>query len=1174
MFARNYWVQPQSMGCLRLLSTARTPVRKQFKKVLVASRGEVALRVYRTLRELEIESIGIYAYEDRFSQHRQMADKSFLVGRGLDPVSAYQDLDEIINLAKENDVDAIHPGNCNLAKRSDFAQQVIDAGMSFIGPPPPVVACVADKLMARQCASGAELKVVPGTTAPITTPEEAVKFFKQLNTPIILKPACGFGGIGMTPVESLARVAEAFEYASKEAHVRFGDGSLIAEKLIESPRHIEVQVLADKYGDVAHLHERDCSYQRQHRRVLEVAPARGLDDGIRSKLFADAIAFSRQVAYENAGTVKFLVDMNGNHYFIGMSPRLQMEHCVTEEVTGIDLVHAQIRLAEGASLVELGLNQENIVLRGAAIQCQITSEDPVDSCKPKSGRLKVYRIGCGLGIRKDEFAYDGGNVSTTYGPLLCKVISHAPTFVEATKRMIRCLRDTRIRGIESNVLYLINILKDPMFTEGVAHTSYIEENPSLAEIIPPRSRGLKLLRYMSEVKVNGSFSPLGVPNAKIYRTPPDTPQPEGGAPPKGLKQILDSEGPAGFAKALRDHKGLLITDTSFRDAHQSLLATRVRTKDLLRIAPHITHHMSGLRSIENWGGATFHVCMNFLYECPWERLEALRKAIPNVPFQCIFRGANAFGYSNFPDNYINEFCKLAVQSGMDIFRIMDCLNYIPNLIFGIEAVAKAGGVIEAAIAYTGDVTDRNATRYNLQYYMNLVNELVKAGIHILAIKDMAGVLHPSAARLLIGSIREKYPDLPIQVHTHDTAGTGVASMIAAAEAGADGVDGAIDSMSGMTSQPSLGAIVRSMEYTPKATGLNLEAISKYNRYWEQTRRLYANFECTDTLKSGTSDVFEHNIPGGQYTNLQFQSYSLDLADQFPLVCKNYARANEALGDIIKVAPSSKAAGDLAQFMTQQGISSCEHLEKHAEKYALPKSVQDFFERKLGQPAYGFPKSLQEKVLRGKKPITGRPGATLEPMDFDYQRRKLEKKHELVFRMQDVLSSAMFPEEFDQMVNFRRKYGPVDLLPTDVFFSGPEHQQELEIELEHGKTLIIRLTSIGRVNSDGERQVHFEYNGQERSIFVLDREAAQKRMEYPKEQKGDLSQHGAPMKGVISIIKVKQGDEVAVSQLLFTVTSMKMEIAVKSKTSGKVRSILHPKGAFVEAGDVVVLIDPS
>ncbi|KAL6743233.1 hypothetical protein Aduo_016300 [Ancylostoma duodenale] len=855
-------------------------------------------------------------------------------------------------------------------------------------------------------------------------------------------------------------------------------------------RHIEVQVVADKHGDVVHLYERDCSYQRQQERVLEIAPARDLSEDIRARLFADAIAICKHIRYQGVGNVNFLVDFEGNHYFIGMSARLQMEHSATEEVTGIDLVNAQIRIAEGVRLSELGLKQENICVKGAAVQCQIQNEDASNFGKPQTGRLKVYRIGGGLGIRKDGFAYDGGKVDNLYEPLLCKVIAHAPTHAEATKRMLRCLRETRIRGIETNVSFLINVLKDPTFIEGAVYTSYIDENPLLTEVVPARNRGLKLLRYMSEVKVNGSLSPLGVPDAKICRTPPDTPEHKRGAFPKGFKEILDKEGPTGFAKALRNHRGLLITDTSFRDAHQSLLATRVRTKDLLRIAPHIAHHMSGLRSIENWGGATFHVCMNFLYECPWERLEALRKAIPNVPFQCIFRGANAFGYSNFPDNYIREFCKLAVQSGMDIFRIMDCLNYVPNLIFGIEAVGEAGGVVEAAIAYTGDVTKKDATRYNLAYYMNLVSELVKAGIHILAIKDMSGVLHPSAARLLVGSIREKYPDLPIQVHTHDTAGTGVASMIAAAEAGADGVDGAIDSMSGMTSQPSLGAIVRSMENTPKATGLDFKAISKYNHYWEQTRRLYANFECTDTLKSGSSDVYEHNIPGGQYTNLQFQSHSLNLADQFPLVCKNYARANEALGDIIKVAPSSKAVGDLAQFMTQHGISSVEELETHAEHYALPKSVQDFFEGKLGQPSYGFPESLQLKVLRGKKPITGRPGATLKPMDFDHQRRIIEQKHEIVFRMQDVLSSAMFPKEFDQMVNFRRKYGPVDLLPTDVFFSGPEHQQELEIELEHGKTLMIRLTSIGLVKADGKRQVHFEYNGQERSIFVVDREAAQ------------------------------------------------------------------------------------
>ncbi|WKY10140.1 hypothetical protein Q1695_002468 [Nippostrongylus brasiliensis] len=1142
---------------------------------MVADRGEAATHVLRTLREMEIESVSVYAYEDRFSRHRDQADKSFLIGAGRKPAEAYNDVDSIIEVAKKNGIDAIHPGHGALARRPEFAERVIASGISFIGPPLKVVRQMSDRLSSQQCAQAANVKVIPGTPKPITTPEEAVKVFKELNCPIILKPVRGNAKEGFVYVDDLSRVAEAFEIASTQARKLFGDGSMVIEKFLDHPRSIEVQVLADHYGNAVHLFDTDCSLQLRQRKYLQVAPTRDIDDNIREKLFADALAVVRQAGYQNAGSVQFLLDFSGEHYFIGVNACLPAEHALAEEVTGIDIVHAQIRIAEGESLEEMGLTQDSIKLNGAAIQCRINAEDPGNNFQPQSGRLKVYRIGGGMGIRKDSLAYDGEKISPHYEPVLCKVIAHASTHQTAAKRMLRCLRDSKIRGLESNLAFLQNVLADPTFNDGIVTTSFLDDNTTLLEMPQTPQTGLKLLRYMAEVKVNGAFSPLGVPDATVWRSKPQVPKVANGTANNGFKNVLQKAGPSGYAKAIRNHQGVLITDTTFRDANQSLLATRVRTHDMLKIAPFISQHLSGLRSIENWGGATFQVCMNFLYECPWERLERLRKAIPNIPFQCIFRGANVFGYSSFPDNAINDFCKLAVQTGMDIFRVMDCFNYLPNLICGIEAVGKAGGVVEGAIVYTGDVTNKNSKKYTLKYYLDLVDQLVKAGIHILAIKDMAGVLHPSAARLLVGSIRIKYPDLPIQVHTHDTAGTGVAAMIAAVEAGADGVDASIDSMSGITSQPSMGAIVRSMEHTPVSTGLDLDAISTYNRYWAETRRLYSNFECTDLLKSGNSDVFEHHIPGGQYSNLAFQSFSLNLYDKFPLVCRNYDEANKALGDIIKVAPSSKVVGDLALFMTQNGITSSEELLEKAGDYDLPNSVKDFFEGKLGQPTYGFPKRLQEKVLRGRKPkITGRPGAALKPIDFDYEKRKLEEKHHQLFSDKDTMSSVMFPKEFECMRKYRTEFGPVEYLPTDVFFAGPEHHHELEIEFETGRKLFVRLTSIGQVDEDGRRQVHFEYNGQERSVFVEDREFAKKKHVRAKEDKADIAQHGAPMKGLIVELKVSSGCKVERDQDLFVLASMKMEIAVKSKVAGVVKAVLFPVGTHVEAQDLVVIVDPT
>lgn len=1165
----------QALRTLQVAHSSSSIEYRPIKSVLVANRGEIAIRVFRACTELGIRSVAVYSEQDRMHMHRQKADESYLIGKGLTPVEAYLCIPEIIRTAKENKVDAIHPGYGFLSERSDFAQACLENGIRFIGPSPEVVQKMGDKVAARQTAIKAGVQVVPGTDHPVTTAQEAHEFCVKYGLPVMLKAAYGGGGRGMRVVRELSEVKESFKRASSEAEAAFGNGAMFIEKFIENPRHIELQVLGDKAGNVVHLFERDCSVQRRHQKLVEVAPAPNLNAELRAAMAADAVKLCRSVGYENAGTVEFLLDNTGNYYFIEVNARLQVEHTVTEEITGIDLVQSQIRIAEGMTLPELGMTQENITSQGCAIQCRVTTEDPAKGFQPDTGRLEVFRSGEGMGIRLDSAsAYAGAIVSPHYDSLLVKVISRASDLHASAAKMNRSLREFRIRGVKTNIPFLLNVLENQKFLNGTIDTTFIDKNPQLFQFQPTQNRAQKLLNYLGNVLVNGPLTPLatGLKPASVHPVIPETPA--GALPPKGYRDILVSEGPEAFAKAVRQHKGLLLMDTTFRDAHQSLLATRVRTHDLLKISPFVAHNFNNLYSLENWGGATFDVALRFLHECPWERLEAMRKLIPNIPFQMLLRGANGVGYTSYPDNVVYKFCELSVKTGMDIFRVFDSLNYLPNLLLGVDAVGRAGGVIEAAISYSGDISDPSKTKYTLDYYLKLAEELVKAGTHILCIKDMAGLLKPQAANILISALRERYPDLPIHIHTHDTSGAGVASMLECAKAGADAVDVAVDSMSGMTSQPSMGAVVASLQGTDLDTGFNLSNISDYSAYWEQARTLYAPFECAVTMKSGNADVYQNEIPGGQYTNLQFQAYSLGLGDQFEAVKKAYREANLLLGDLIKVTPSSKVVGDLAQFMVQNKLSAAD-VESKAENLSFPKSVVEFLQGYLGEPYGGFPEPLRSKVLKGLPTVEGRPGASMAPMDFDSVKKTLVEEHGPRVSEYDVASYSMYPKVTEDYLRFKDQYGPVDKLDTRIFFTGPKVAEEFEVEIEKGKTLNIKTLAMAEdLTPTGEREVFFELNGQLRSVMVRDQAAAKELHIHPKVTPGVKGQVGAPMPGKVIDLKVKEGDEVKKGAPLVVLSAMKMEMVVQCPCDGVVSSLLVTKDMELEGDDLVLVIDPK
>jgi pyruvate carboxylase len=1133
---------------------------------MCANRGEIAIRVFRAATELGIRTVAIFSHEDRLHLHRYKADEAYLVGRDSTPVGAYLGIDEIVTTAIDNDVDAIHPGYGFLSERAELARRCEEAGIAFVGPPPRVLEILGDKTAGRQLAVDSGVPVIPGTPEPVADLDAAQAFATQAGYPLMIKAAKGGGGRGMRVVRKASELADALERATSEARSAFGDGTVFIERYVERPRHIEVQILADGEGNVIHLYERDCSVQRRHQKVVEIAPSVHLAPSLRLAILSDAVKLARAVDYRNAGTFEFLVGQDGQYYFIEANPRIQVEHTVTEMVTLVDLVQAQIRIASGVTLPELGLRQDDIDVRGFAIQCRVTTEDPLRGFQPDTGRLEVFRPGEGLGIRLDGGSgYEGAHVSPHYDSLLVKVTGHAATFEGTAQKLRRALAEFRVRGVKTNIPFLQNVLAHPLFLAGKVDTEFIASTPKLFRFPRRRNRAQRLLAYLGNLRVNGPSTPW-MSDAKPARIEPDIPPDPRGRVPKGWRAILLKDGPEAFARAVRAESSLLLMDTTWRDAHQSLLATRVRTMDLANIAPATARTLARAYSLEMWGGATFDVALRFLRECPWDRLERLRALVPNIPFQMLLRGANAVGYTNYADNVVYAFVSEARKRGVDIFRVFDCLNYVDNLALGMDAVRKAGGVIEAAVCYTGDVSDPRRTKYSLQYYVDLAGKLVELGTHVLAIKDMAGLLKPGAAKLLVGALRSAFPDMPLHIHTHDTASTGVASMLAAAEAGADIVDVALEPMAGLTSQPAMGAVVAALTGTPRDTGFDLESLQGLANYWEQARQLYAPFE--SGLKSGSADVYFHEMPGGQYTNLQFQARELGLADRWPAIKRAYAAANRLLGDLIKVTPSSKVVGDLAQFMVQNDLEEADVLER-ADTLNFPVSVVEFLQGHLGEPFGGFPEPLRTRVLGDKPRVEGRPGAELPPVDLVAMRRDLRSKYGPHLRDTDVLSAALYPKVFAEYREFRETYSDLSVLPTRLFLAPLEADEEVSVEIERGKTLIIKLRAVGQLDADGTRLVYFELNGRPRSIRVRDEAAATTKVARDRADPSDPGSIGAPMPGVVIDVRTSAGASVGQGAPLVVLSAMKMETVVASPHAGKVDRVAVAVGDAVAAGDLLV-----
>ena len=1149
-------------------------------KILVANRGEIPIRIFRTAHELSMRTVAIFSHEDRLSTHRLKADESYVIGEPgqYTPVGAYLAMDEIIRIAKQHDVDYIHPGYGFLSENSEFARKVTDAGIMWVGPPASVIDAVGDKIAARNLAAKANVPTVPGSPGPISSVEEAEEFVKKYGFPVIIKAAFGGGGRGMRVVREGDDLADAFNRASSEAKAAFGNGTCFIERFLVKPKHIEVQLLADQYGNVVHLFERDCSVQRRNQKVVEVAPAKNLPIEVRNAILTDAVKLAKTAGYQNAGTAEFLVDNENRHYFIEINPRIQVEHTITEEITGIDIVAAQIQIAAGASLTQLGLLQDQITTRGFAIQCRITTEDPSKNFQPDTGKLEVYKSPGGNGVRLDGgTAYIGAVVSPHYDSMLVKCTCSGSTYEIVRRKMLRALIEFRITGVKTNIPFLVTLLSHPVFISGDYWTTFIDDTPQLFQMISNRNRAQKLLTYLADMAVNGPQikGQVGLPKLKKFPNIPQLHDSDGNiidvhhvSPPDGWRQVLLSRGPEGFAKAVRNFKGTLLMDTTWRDAHQSLLATRVRTIDLVNIAPTTAHALAGAFSLECWGGATFDVAMRFLHEDPWDRLRKLRKLVPNIPFQMLLRGANGVGYSSLPDNAIDHFVKQAKDNGVDIFRVFDALNDLEQLRVGVDAVKKAGGVVEATVCYSGDML-KPGKKYNLDYYMEIVGKIVEMGTHILGIKDMAGTMKPRAAKLLIGSIREKYPDLPIHVHSHDSAGTAVASMAQCALAGADVVDVATNSMSGLTSQASISAVLAALDGLVE-TGIDTEQVSELDAYWAEMRLLYSCFGAD--LAGPDPEVYQHEIPGGQLTNLLFQAQQLGLGEQWEETKRAYKEANMLLGDIIKVTPTSKVVGDLAQFMVANKLTS-DDIRRLANSLDFPDSVMDFFEGLMGQPYGGFPEPLRTDILKGKRrKLHKRPGLELPPFNLDKIREDLRNRFGQIDEC-DVASYNMYPKVYEDFRKIREKYGDLSVLPTGAFLAPLDINEEVEVTIEQGKTLIVTLKTVGELEREtGVREVYFELNGEMRKIVMSDRIQAVEKVSKPKADAHDPYQIGAPMAGVIVEVRVHKGSVVKKGQPVAVLSAMKMEMVISAQIDGQVKDVLVNGNDNVDSSDLLIIIE--
>ena len=1138
---------------------------KQIKKVLVANRGEIAIRIFRACYDLGLHTVAMYSSEDTYANFRTRADEAYLVGEGKTPLGAYLDIPGIIDLAKRRGVSAIHPGYGFLSENPEFARACEENGIIFIGPPSGILGKMGDKLSAKAIAIDCGVPIIPGCTEPLRDAEDALEKAISFGFPVILKAAAGGGGRGMRRCDSPEEVKSAFELVQSEAEKAFGCGDIFMEKFLVEPKHIEVQILADKFGNVYHLGERDCSLQRRYQKVVEYAPAWSVPSDTIEKLRADAVKIAKSVGYVSAGTVEFLVDKSGAHYFIEMNPRIQVEHTVTEMVTGIDIVRAQILIADGEKLShpEIGLSkQEDVSFRGYAIQCRVTTEDPANNFAPDNGKISSYRSGGGFGVRLDGGnAASGTVISPYYDSLLVKVTASDITFPATCRKAVRAINEVHVRGVKTNIPFVTNILTHPDFIAGRCHTKFIDETAELFDITDSRDRATRVLKYIANIQVAN-------PNAERHQyDTPRFPQPKAPLGP-GLKQMLDECGPEKVKNWVLDQKKLLITDTTMRDAHQSLLSTRMRSRDMIKGAEGTADILRDCFSLEMWGGATFDVAYRFLHESPWERLEMLREKIPNIPFQMLLRGSNLVGYANYPDNLVRAFVAESAKRGIDVFRVFDSLNWIPSMEIAMDEVLKQGKLLEATMCYTGDILDPKRDKYTLKYYVDLAKKLEERGAHLLCIKDMSGLLKPYAAKKLISTLKQEV-GLPIHFHTHDTTGNQVASILMAAEAGVDIVDAAVASMSGLTSQPSLDAVVAALEGTERDTGISLQRLQELSSYYADVRLRYESFD--KGLKTSTTDIYRYEIPGGQYTNLQPQVASLGLAHRFDEVKEMYKTVNDMLGDLVKVTPSSKVVGDLAIFMVQNELTPENILEK-GKTLAFPDSVVSYFKGMMGQPAWGFqPEGLQEVVLKGEKPITCRPGELLQPVDFDALRAEVEK-FKPDAEMKHLISYAMYPKVYEEFVRHSKEYGYIMRMGSHVFFNGMALGETNKINIEDGKTLVIKYLGLGDRNEDGTRNVHFELNGARREVAVRDPHASESARQARLADPGDIMQIGSSIPGMVSKVNVKPGDSVEENQCLAVIEAMKMETSITAPCAGRVKEVLVEAGQAVKAKELLFVLE--
>lgn len=1147
----------------------------KINKVLVANRGEIAIRIFRACTEIGLRTVGVYTYEDRYSLHRYKADESYQIGADDEPLKPYLNIDAIIKIAKENNVDAIHPGYGFLSENAKFAQACEDNGIIFIGPKVSVLRALGDKITAKQVAVENNIPIIESNKKALEDIDIALSEADQIGYPVMLKAASGGGGRGMRVIRDAEQLKKAYYESKREALNAFGDDTVFIEKYVENPKHIEIQIMADSHGNIVHLYERDCSVQRRYQKVIEFAPSMGLDETVKNDLYKYAIKICSAVDYNNVGTVEFLVDDDNSIYFIEVNPRIQVEHTVTEMITGIDIVKSQIFIAGGYKLEDEQLNipnQESITTKGYALQCRITTEDPKNDFKPDYGTITTYRTGAGFNIRLDAGSvYQGATISPFFDSMLVKISAHSRTLDGACRRMRRALAEFRIRGVKTNIAFLDNILADPMLRQGEVTVNYIKKNPRLFVFKEPRNRATKITKYLGNLIVNGNGDVKNInPQAKFIA--PNVPQCTLEEHPKGTKDKLTALGPDEFSKWLMNEKAIQYTDTTMRDAHQSLLATRMRTYDMMKVAPTYTRDIPNIFSMEIWGGATFDVCLRFLKEDPWERLSLLRAAIPNTLTQMLLRGSNGVGYTAYPDNLIEKFVAQAWETGVDVFRIFDSLNWMESIAPAIEHVRnQTQGLAEGAISYTGDILNPDESKYTLDYYIRLAKDIENAGAHILGVKDMAGLLKPYSAYELISALKDEI-NIPIHLHTHDTSSIQAATYMKAIEAGVDVIDVALAGMSGLTSQPNFNSVAEMMKGHERENKININKLNEYSNYWESVRTYYYPFE--SGLKAGTAEVYQHEIPGGQYSNLKPQAASLGLEDRFHEITDMYGKVNKLFGHLVKVTPSSKVVGDMAQYLISNNLSIEDVMEK-GDTLSFPASVISFFRGELGQPYGGFPEKLQKIILKDIEPFQDRPNAHLEPIDITNEFEAFKKEFSGLHKdmtINDFLSYKLYPKVFTDYYDLRKVYGNVMKVPTKNFFYGMKIGEEILIELDRGKTLLLEYRSKGTPDDDGRVTVYFKVNGQGRNIKIKDESVTVDKVVHQKADSDNVHHIGSPLQGSLSKILVSEGDTVHKNQPLFVVEAMKMETTITSIKDAKIKKVVLKENTLIDSEDLILVLE--